>query len=210
MKTPVPKLQYMEKHPSKPIFIVLLVTTAAIAVYALWQRPGKYESYIPNLPATPIPTTVPDPRKEITVTSPNGEATLGMIEEKLNSLVKYTFTVDGEKIFTKTASDGAEITIPFNTFSPDNRYILLKEKLGSSSKFFVIPASPETTNESDKSYFTDLFTEKYPEYEISDVTGWGGINLVIINTQKSDGTTGPSFWYEVPSGRFIKLSNIFN
>ena len=57
--------------------------------------------------------------------------------------------------------------------------------------------------------FTKLFESEYPEYIITEVTGWGGINLIVFNTDKVEGGIGPSFWYDVASRSFIRLSNRF-
>ena len=58
--------------------------------------------------------------------------------------------------------------------------------------------------------FAELFESKYPEYKITAVTGWGGLNLIVINTDKIDGGTGPSFWFDLSGHSFIRLSNRFN
>ena len=49
-----------------------------------------------------------------------------------------------------------------------------------------------------------------PDYNIDEATGWGGLSLIVINTKKVNGGEGPSFWVDVPSGKFTQLSSHFN
>ena len=55
-----------------------------------------------------------------------------------------------------------------------------------------------------------LFSAKYPDLKVTDVTGWASNNLLVINTDKVSGEVGPSFWFELPSQGFIQLSERFN
>ena len=57
---------------------------------------------------------------------------------------------------------------------------------------------------------TKLFYEKYDDFVISDVTGWGGEGLIVLNSKSPDGETGPSFWFDLSGFGFIRLSTIFN
>jgi hypothetical protein len=59
--------------------------------------------------------------------------------------------------------------------------------------------------------FSSLFYEKFPGYKITEATGWGGLNLIVFNTVEAEsGKRGPSFWFEVPTHSFIRLSTQFN
>jgi hypothetical protein len=79
------------------------------------------------------------------------------------------------------------------------------------ASYFVLSTtvSPNSLN-TPIAEITELFIAKFPDYKITDVTGWGGVNLIIFNTEKASGGTGPSFWFEVPGGGFIRLSTKFN
>ena len=149
--------------------------------------------------------------------SPDGKFTLTMQERKGSAEVTYIFQMMDEtshtqkNIFTKSVPTGTSISIPFNTFSSDNKYLFLKEVTGSQTTYFVLTASGlPITKDVQTIDFSTLFTAKYPNYVITDVTGWAGPTLVVINTNKIDGTIGPSIWFDVASKSFIQLSTRFN
>ena len=56
----------------------------------------------------------------------------------------------------------------------------------------------------------DLFSQKQPDYSITDVTGWADPNLIIVNAKKNNDGQLVSFWFEVSSQSFIQLSTYFN
>src|SRR3972149_5869304 len=73
---------------------------------------------------------------------------------------------------------------------------------GSPAKRIWSAALPHDTTsgeplsqDSETIEFAELFETKYPDYKITAVTGWGGINLIVFNTDKINGGTGPSFWF---------------
>jgi hypothetical protein len=157
----------------------------------------------------PFPVVEAQTPELTNVNSPDGKLTLTMKKEKNQNGIVYTFittdTVSGiqKNIFTKTVSPGDVISIPANTFSPDDKYIFLKEEnLGQSDYFAVTPAGTLDISGS--------FSLKYPKYKITDVTGWGGMTLIVVNTNKEDGSLGPSFWFDISGKSFIQLSTRFN
>jgi hypothetical protein len=132
-----------------------------------------------------------------------------MRQEKGSGAVTYKFVVKDEEsgvqkeIFTKTEAAGVTLSIPDNTFSSDNKYVFLKET-SASGVIYLVLADTQTFDVS------SLFTAKYPNYVITDATGWAGPTLLIINTDKASGGIGPSFWFDVASNSFIQLSSRFN
>jgi hypothetical protein len=142
--------------------------------------------------------------------SPDGKLTLLMKMEKGNTGTVYSFSVSGKEIFVKTVNPSTIISIPYNTWDPNGKYIFLKENNTTGTSFFVLSTSTSSLDQNDQTAnITDLFTEKYPDLKIGDVTGWGGVNLVVINSIKGDGGRGPSFWFEMPTHSFIQLSMRF-
>jgi len=193
----------MDKLPTKILILACLIVIV-ISVFAV-ANPGKNSS-APTLPVFASNPT-PNPSQATMVSSPDGTATLTMREKKSEGNVIYTVTLsdkDGiqKEIFIKTLPQGASLSIPFNTFSPDNKYVFLKEVNSGQTDYFVIAPSGALD-------ISGPFREKYPDYEIADVTGWGGINLVVVNAEKKSGGRGPSFWFDVGSKSFIQLSHSF-
>jgi hypothetical protein len=198
----------MAKHLSNIIFVIVIFIIGTLAYFAYDNNKVEIQNKVEYKPAnTPKNVNAQEP-KLTTVGSPDGKMSLAMKEEGDDSVL-YTFLLKDEgtglvkQIFTKTASVGATLTIPFNTFSPDNKYVFLKETYGGKNSY-ILPLNGEEIN------FSDLFANKYEDFLITDVTGWGGINLIVINTDKVDGGVGPSFWFDVTSKSFIRLSNRFN
>jgi hypothetical protein len=202
----------MEKrHYKIPALIFILI--AAIAVIFLSQKMQKSEStsYIPS------PAEAEETLQITSVISPEGKMTLSMKSEKVDTGTKYSFSIKESEsnivheIYARTvlASAESKFSIPANTFSPDNKYVFLKETNDTKEGYFVllVDSSLNSQNPIDISI---PFATKYPELTVTDVTGWGGINLVVINTNKANGAKGPSFWFDVPSNSFIQLSNRFD
>jgi hypothetical protein len=142
--------------------------------------------------------------------SPDGKLTLLMKMTKGDNGVAYSFSVSGKEIFGKTVDPSVSFSIPFNTWSPNGKYVFLKEESTIGTRFFVLSAQVSSSDQNDKTAdITDLFTKKYPDLKIKDVTGWGGVNLVIVNSIKNDGKRGPSFCFEMPGRYFTQLSMRF-
>ncbi len=202
----------MDKHQSKIIILASLLISGAVVFFAL--RPKAQSSV--NIPG-PAPIANVEASQLATVGSPDGKMSLTMKQDKGRDSVTYTFLVTGEsnglqkQIFTKTVPTGTVLSIPYNSFSPDNKYVFLKETDPNQTSYFVMTVSGDPVAK-DVQFFdiSSLFMNKYSDYKITDVTGWGDPALVIINTDKKDGGTGPSFWFEVPSQSFIQLSQRFN
>lgn len=163
----------------------------------------------------PIPTTTPP--KETTVIAPDMKQTLIMKEQKDSESVRHSFlTVDKEgetpkQVFSKTVDAERSISIPFNTWSPGNKYLFLKEASFGKGNYIVLTSNGSPLSKNFQTVnIGDLFNEKYSDYIITDVTGWAAPTLIIVNTNNADGTTGPSFWFDVTTLSFIKLSIRFN
>ncbi len=202
----------MAKHLFRIIIPVCLVISAVSVFYILrFGRQGQERpSYAP-------PVANAEPSYLTTAESPDGKIMLTMKEEKGSGTVTYTFLISSQsdgiqkEIFTKTVPTGTGLSIPHNSFSPDNKYLFLKETASGQTSYLVLSAAGAPVAQNAQTFdISSLFTDKHSDYKITDVTGWGGVNLIVFNTDKSDGGQGPSFWFEVPSGAFIQLSNRFN
>lgn len=202
----------------RKLFLVLtLVVAVSIAGLNLFIIVNKKTSS--QIPKTSETSSTPQPKTIIPVAeasgntfvdSPDGKLTLLMKTVKSKSEITYTFTVAGKEIFVKTADPSVSISIPYNAWSPDGKYIFLKETGTAEARFFVLSVSVSSSDQNDQTAaITELFIKKYPDLKIGDVTGWGGINLVIVNSVKNDGARGPSFWFEMPNHSLIQLSTHF-
>ncbi len=210
----------MDNRQSKILIVdaVLIVVIAVISVL-YFQKQGRIKSVgIQSNPIIsqnnlPIPTN--NGTESTEVVAPDGKLTLTMKLTKTQTptyTLSVTDNVTGsqKEIFSKPSS-GNVLSIPFNTFSPDDKYVFLKEETGSTASYFVLSSSGTPFGEGVATLdISSPFVAKYTNYKITDVTGWGGTGLVVVNTDKTDGTVGPSFWYSVSGHSFIQLSNRFN
>jgi len=199
----------MEKHHYKLLILIFVLIAGAGVFFVKFSRvPQKPDSTA--FKPTPVPVPVVEAMEPIvtSVGSPDGKLTLTMKKENTQNGDSYAFfttNLEGSKniLYTKVASAGAVLSIPENTFSPDNKYVFLKEEYMGLANYFL----PVSTGIID---ISALFTEKYPDFIVTDMTGWGGINLIVINTDRVGGGVGPSFWFDVPSRSFYRLSTRFN
>lgn len=198
----------MDKRPNLLLILVCLVVSA-VSVFYILKANQKNVSVNTQRPSYAPPVADASQIASNIVEAADGKKQLMVKEVKNKEGVTYTFTVltvaDGssKEVFRKTVPVGTTLSIPANTFSPDDKYFFLKETSPTGDDYFV-PLEDQILD------LSALFPEKHPKYKITDVTGWGGMNLIVFNTDKVEGGTGPSFWFEVPSKAFIQLNNRFN
>ena len=198
----------MAKPRSEPL--LLLILTVVIGGFWFWRQAPRPASI--NLIAEPSPS----PEVVVTGGSANGKIQLTLSQKPGTQTTNWALTVNREGItiptqwFTTLPND-TSLSIPFNAVSPDNQYLFLKQTTSAGDRYLVLTTSGQPMGERSQALeFSALFTAKYPDLVITDVTGWGGNNLIVINTDKVGGGTGPSFWFEIPTRAFIRLSNRFN
>lgn len=140
------------------------------------------------------------------------------VESSLNrdgSQAVSIFATDGSDrnkkvIFNTTLQKEDQVVIPYNTWSPDNKYFFIRENTTGGPRVMVFRGDGEPF--ADGETFLDLtgvFAERNTDYKFDEATGWASETLIIINTTRQDNTKGPSFWFEVPSKAVIQLSTIF-
>lgn len=209
----------MDKRPTSLTILAIVAITAIGVVFVLNSQIQKSKEAPPSLPK--VTSYAPreakaNPNQETEVGSPDGKMTLIVKEEKGKEAATFIFLVTikatgiQKEIYREVGEDGS-ITIPFNTFSPDNKYFFLKKEVGGKTSYFVLStAGIPLTKDSAFMEFSNSFENAYPDYNIDEATGWGGLSLIVINTKKVNGGEGPSFWVDVPSGKFTQLSSHFN
>lgn len=194
------------KHFSVKI-IVFLIILAFAGVLFLANSEKLTSSNPPNAvlmkPIAPTPAI-----KNTEVHSADGEMNLIMQTQKQEdgSAIYSFFTSDifgkNKKIlFEKTVNAGVSMEIPKNSWSPDNKYVFLREDEPSSFSIFVFKASGE--NFADGQQYLDvssLFTQHKVKYLLSDVTGWDSPTLLHVVT------SGPSYWFDITTRAFLQLA----
>lgn len=205
---------------SKLKLIILILITLIAGVSMLIFNHNTYTTNtrafedIPNT-LSPTPTTISEISETEQMSSPDGTENLTMERQKMGESIKYSFFTSDTSgaqqfIYSKELISSQSISIPFNTWSPDNRYFFVKESTSGKNNYYVFYASGE--NFFDYSQYLSvqlLFEEKVDGYVITDVTGWAAPTLLIVNTQEKEGDGKVSFWLDVRSQSFIRLGTYF-
>lgn len=200
---------------------IFLVTLAAGISLFFVVRKNNYQpqfSIASGVPSMSIQAEVVSPK--ITVSSqisPDGTKKVIMkVTENSDNTKTYDFSTADENganeqhVFTKILNLGESMSIPFNTWSPDDKYFFIQENLAGDKSAFVFKATGEPFVGTEK-YLdaTDSFSKANTGNNFDIATGWASETLIIINTKKPDGEKGFSYWFEVPSKAIIQLSTEF-
>lgn len=211
------------KHKIEGAFFIAIAAGVGLFLAVMVNRPQW--NVAPTMLAidansipTPIPTEIFVP-KESTASEISSDGTrkviLRTIENK-NKTQNVTLATKDEEdseqiVFNIMLEEGKSITIPYNSWSPDNKYffIQLNKPQGKDIMVFRAKGEPFATGESYLD-LTGLFAKKETGNNFKEATGWGSESLIILNTTTSDAKQGPSYWFEVPSKAIIQLSTLFD
>ena len=203
-------------------FIIAAGVGVTFALYAAHKPQFTTKMNLPimqtrqNLPAAIIPAPqLPQPQVTSQI-SPDGTRELTMTVLPNNDLEKtYTFaTMDadgGNQQIIYTATHSAQtMSIPFNTWSPDNKYVFLTESTSSGTKALVMRADAQPVTETESNIdAAAVFDANTTGNVYQETTGWASDTLLIINTTLQDGSKGPSYWLEIPIKAVTQLSTEF-
>jgi len=201
------------------IFLISIV--AAASLFFVVSRNNNYQpqlSIASAIPAMKAPAEVISSKVTISSQiSPDGtKKAIMKVTQNPDNTSTYDFATadkngaNEKSIFTRTLDSSKSMTIPFNTWSPDNKYFFIKENAGDNKSVFAFKASGAGFSK-EENYFdvTDLFKKRNTGNNFSEATGWASESLIIINTTKENGTKGPSYWFELPSKAIIPLATEF-
>lgn len=205
----------------KPRFFIFTFIIAILAVTITLQLSRNTPALLSGSSSAEtilsIPTlvSVKEATYKSEVHSPDGTMKVVMKKtSKTQTSATFTFTVSevsgtNEKIiFGKTLGENQAMQIPDNSWSPDNKYLFLKEDDNRKLSFFVLRASGESF--ADGKEYIDVvpqFEDKKNGFKLIDITGWDSDNLLHVFTAKEDGAQGPSFWFDVDSRSFYILGS---
>lgn len=203
---------------------ITLFTLAAVMgiVFAMSTNHSPKIRTVYNLPVlapleSPTPTEAILPKSQtFSQVSPDGRKKLTMTATPVKTGTTYTFNVsDGsgdnnQQLYTISLPVTETMSIPYNTFSPDNKYLFVSHttKDGTEAWIFQTDGTPIAT---DTTYFNAkaIFDSRQTGNTYQEATGWASETLVIINTTRSDGSKSTSYWLEIPSKALIPLSTEF-
>jgi hypothetical protein len=202
----------MEKHRNK-FTLVLLTSMTVMAAFTVFWSSNKTVNKVSET----VSFAAEDTKESSTFISPNGKHSLTIENEKNGDLVNQKISIIDEvskettDLLATSSLSSNLVTVPFNTFSPDNKYLFLKKNDNGVNKYFVLLANGKNIIDNNKLLeIGELFSKKYPNLILSEVTGWAAPNLIVINATKEDGSDFASYWLDLNSHSFIRLSNKFN
>lgn len=170
----------------------------------------RLTSPLPSVEPTPAVTTSSQP-------SPDGAKKLTLtVTSQENANKTYTLIASDSDdsnetpIYTITLPDQENISIPFNAWSPDDKYFFVIYHKGDLNEALVFRADGKPMSDTDQNFkVAATFKAKDIQNSYQVTTGWAAETLLIVNTNKPDGSKGPSYWFEVPSKAIIALSTEF-
>lgn len=201
--------------------IFLLMIGAAISIFFVVYK-NNYQPQFSMASNTPMSSPTPEATTNPKITffsqiSPDGTKKVIMKKtETQDNMVTYSFSTVNENdsneklIFTEKVDSSSSMDIPFNTWSPDDKYFFIEKNVGGIKSAFAFKATGEQFSGTE-AYLdvTDIFAKQNTGNNFSEATGWASETLIIINTVKADNTKGLSYWFEVPGKAIIPLSTEF-
>lgn len=191
------------------LFITIIV---AIAILVMTQFNNKKSQTITTSAAPPVVITPIQLETFEDMDSPDGNKTLTLEKKGQFQTIFTSSKADGQKIqiYKEETMGSNKLEISYNSWSPDNVYFFLNEKNPAYNNYFVFQSTGDLfSNNLPYVSIYELFIKNVPDYLIEDVTGWGGINLVVINAKNIADNRKVSFWFDVPSQSFIQLGTYF-
>lgn len=209
------------KHKLESIFLITITAMAGLFLAISINKPElkifpARTAIDANSIETPLPTEIPLPESKVSEISSDGskKVILKTIQNKDETKSVVLSTEDsgsGEQqvIFKVTLEKGKSIIIPYNTWSPDNKYFFIRENTPTETQIMVFNAKGEPfANGESYLDLTGVFRKQETGNNFSEATGWASETLIIVNGVTKDNTK-VSYWFEVPSKAIMQLSTVF-
>jgi hypothetical protein len=201
------------------LFMIVGAFVGMFLVVYVKHQPVRFYSDAAAPVAAELPTTAPTPTVSFQTTTTTSSQISSDGTHKVNLTTihnqdltnTYEVSADGgPTIYTKTLGANETLTLPFNAWEPQNNYFFIQENLAAGPNVLVFKADGSAFGDSEP--YLDL-TDAYAKLGSSDTydqaTGWGGYDVIVMNTKASDGSQGTSYWYELPYGSLVPLATKF-
>lgn len=127
--------------------------------------------------------------------------------------VRYDFRVidkdsgTAKELFSQTVNNDTAISIPFNSWSPDNKQIFLKVADPKGTDYWVLKVDGSNYADGERYLSVMNYWNKAERtYKVRIVSGWAGDGLLQVYTLKGDGSEGPLYWFLTGSKTFEQLA----
>lgn len=112
-----------------------------------------------------------------------------------------------QTLYTATVSASESMRLPFNAWSPDDKYVFIEKNNGDA---LVFSATGEDIISGQKYIDVgDIFNATKRNDLYLETTGWASETLLIINTVTVDNAKAGSYWFEISSKAILQLSSQF-
>jgi hypothetical protein len=186
------------------IFIIILVGIIGSVYYNNTNKTKNTQFPVPQIPIIISPTPITSE-----VLSPNGDKKLVMesVSHKDNSIT-YVFSIkdtSGMKraLFSKTVGSKETMTLPDNSWSPDDVYAFIQENEASDTAILVFKTSGETFTNGDQTIDVSSLLHSKTGNFLHQASGWVSPIFLHITTTIDRETKGPSYWFDVLSQGFL-------
>ncbi len=191
---------------NKFVYISLFVTLTVAGL--LFLMVGKSTSRARVSTPPPSTTVLASTNTVSVMDSPEGSKTLTLEGDTLS--VSSKEISEKQVLYKKTADTNTYLEIPFNTWSPDTKYLFIREKNSRAVTYLLFKSSGGPFAD-EKAFIsiTDEFQKKVDGYTLEEITGWADPTLLVVNVIDEATQNKRSFWFNVENKAFIPLSTYF-
>ncbi len=129
--------------------------------------------------------------------------------------VKYVFTViDSTKkekiiLFETYVDRQSSLTIPFNSWSNDDKYVFIQANSPEGKNYHVFKADGSSFNDGLKYLDVQQYWVSSKNTKVIDrVSGWAGADLLVTYATNSDGSDSFAYWFVISSRRFMNVREL--
>lgn len=193
------------------ILVIIFIILGTISVfYSLGSIRAKATITYPPM-ALPVKADVESSKE---MASGDGAIKVSLKIKKIASGNSYTFVVvnvltgSAQTVYEVNEDSSVSYTIPGNSWAPNDKQFFIVRSTPNETKYFVFKADGSNFVNGQK--YLDIgsfWQESKHTLLITDATGWGGEDLIVLTTKQNDGIPGPNFWFVVSSHSFLQLSH---
>lgn len=202
-------MQHILKNTLIASILVAFVVFGAYIGVNLTGRTKNVSSPVTTQISEQVQKVAQAEEREIKATSLDGGKSLVMKIVNQGTVTEYSFSIDNASpFFTQTLDSTSNFQLTYNSWSPDDKYVYIAVNKNGVKDAYVFNANGEDFRDGQKFMRAqDYFSRRKIIHKFDEATGWGGNGLLQIKTTKNDGSRGPNFWFEIPSGSVLQLAH---
>jgi len=147
----------------------------------------------------------------------NSDGSLRLVGERnvMGERASYSFKVlDSQNnssllLFDTVADPGQTFTIPFNSWSSDNKHLFIQKNDLNGKDYYVFKADGSLFSDEKKYLEVGEYWKLSKNMDVIDhVSGWAGGDLLVSYTTRPDGTGSSAYWFVVGSRKFMQVREL--